>query len=253
MSITLRPPEPAEPLYAQVESVLSSEILSGVLAPDSQLATEESLMARFQVSRTTVRKAVQNLIARSLLEIRRGKGTFISRPKITPELTQLTGFVEDMEALGHHPTARLLSKETQVASPEVARHLALPPGSMVVRLERIRLADGLPVSFDETYLPLEIGEKVIQHDLDAEPIFTLLEQKYGIPLIEADYRLEAQSSTEHVAQALGIEAGCPLFVIERTTYREGKQPIDYEKLHYRGDLVRFVTRLARKSSATSLP
>lgn len=246
------PLEPAEPLYAQVERVLASEILSGVLAPDTQLATEDNLIARFQVSRTTVRKAVQNLMARGLLEIRRGKGTFVSRPKISPDITQLTGFVEDMEALGHHPTARLLSKETQIATPDVAHHLALAPGSMVVRIERIRLADGLPISFDETYLPLEIGTQIITNNLDAEPIFTLLEQKYNIPLLEADYRLEAQSAPPSVAQALGIAEGSPLFVIERTSYSADQRPVDYEKLHYRGDMVRFVTRLARKPVKSTL-
>ena len=116
----------------------------------------------------------------------------------------------------------------------------------VVRIQRVRLADGEPVSFDETYLPREIGEKVVTNDLEVEPIFSLLEQKYDIPLVEAEYRLEAVSAEPLVAEALGVDTGSPLFLIERTSYCAGSRPIDYEKLYYRGDMIRFVTRLARR-------
>jgi len=115
-----------------------------------------------------------------------------------------------------------------------------------MRIRRVRLADGEPVSFDETYLPREVGEKVITNDLEVEPIFSLLEQKYDMPLVEAEYRLEAVAAEPVVAEALGVETGSPLFLIERTSYCAGNQPVDYEKLYYRGDVVRFVTRLARR-------
>src|SRR6201996_9417184 len=110
-------------------------------------------MERFKVSRTTVRKAIQNLIERGLVEIRRGKGTFVTRPKITQELTQLTGFVEDMQALGREPTARVLDRRMVTADAAVAKQLELSEGDDVVRIQRVRMADGVPLSFDETYLP----------------------------------------------------------------------------------------------------
>ncbi|WP_082308403.1 GntR family transcriptional regulator [Achromobacter sp. DMS1] len=234
------------PLYAKVETALAAEIASGALPAGSQLPPEDRLVARFEVSRTTVRKAIENLVARGLVEIRRGKGTFVTPPKITQELTELTGFVEDMLALGRTPTARLLDKQLVPAGADAARQLALPPGSLVMRIQRVRLADGLAVSFDETYLPREVGEKIASHDLDAEPIFSLLEDKYELALTEAEYRLEAVTAAPEVARALEIDAGSAVFLIERTSYTEGRRPIDYEKLHYRGDLIRFVTRLARR-------
>jgi GntR family transcriptional regulator len=233
------------PLYAQVEAVLAADIAEGTLVPGSQLPTENRLIERFGVSRPTVRKAVQNLITRGLVEIQRGKGTFITRPKITQDLTSLSGFVEDMQAVGRKPTARLLDKQVIAANKTVAAHLALPAGALVVRIQRVRLADGEAVSFDETYLPLEIGQKIVSNDLETEPIFALLEQKYNLPLVEAEYRLEAASAEPAVAQALGIETGSAVFVIERTSYLAGNQPVDYEKLYYRGDKIRFVTRLRR--------
>ena len=236
------------PLYSRVETVLAAEIADGDMKAGDQLPTEDSLIERFEVSRITVRRAIQNLVGRGLVEIRRGKGTFVASPKITQELTELTGFVEDMRGLGRKPTARVISKETVTADTTVAGHLALTKGERVVRIRRVRLADGVPISFDETYLPLEIGNKIITNNLKVEPIFSLLERKYNVPLIEAEYKLEAVAADAEVAAALRVKQGSPIFRIERTSYSTGNRPVDYEKLYYRGDLVRFVTRLARKAS-----
>jgi GntR family transcriptional regulator len=235
-------------LYSRVETILAGEIADGDMKAGDQLPTEDSLIERFEVSRITVRRAIQNLVGRGLVEIRRGKGTFVASPKITQELTELTGFVEDMRGLGRKPTARVISKEMVTADTTVAGHLALTKGERVVRIRRIRLADGVPISFDETYLPLEIGNKIITNNLKVEPIFSLLERKYNIPLIEAEYKLEAVAAETEVAAALRVKQGSPIFRIERTSYSTANRPVDYEKLYYRGDLVRFVTRLARKPS-----
>jgi GntR family transcriptional regulator len=240
----LNEPEYA-PLYARVETALAAEIAGGGLPPGSQLPPEDRLVERFAVSRTTVRKAVEHLVARGLVEIRRGKGTFVAEPKLTQALTGLSGFVEDMVALGRHPTARLLDKRPVPAAETVARQLGVAQGTQVYRIERVRLADGVPMSFDEAYLPLDIGEKVASNDLEAEPIFDLLELRYDLPLVEAQYQLEAVTADQRVAQALGVETGSPIFLIERTSYTEGQRPVDYEKLYYRGDLIRFSTRLSR--------
>jgi GntR family transcriptional regulator len=235
------------PLYAKIEGALAAEISSGQLAAGTQLPTEEQLIARFHMSRTTIRKAIDNLVARGLVEIRRGKGTFVTHPKITQALTELTGFAEDMVVLGRHPTSRLLDKRIVTADEKTAQALQIALGTQVYRIERVRLADGIPMSFDETYLPLEIGDKVVSNNLDVEPIFDLLENKYALPLIEASYTLEAVIADRHVAQALNIAIGAPIFLIERTSYSTGDQPVDYEKLYYRGDSIRFATRLSRRS------
>jgi GntR family transcriptional regulator len=236
------------PLYARVETVLAGEIADRFLKVGDQLPTEDSLIERFEVSRITVRRAIQNLVSRGLVEIRRGKGTFVAAPKITQELTELSGFVEDMHALGRKPTARVVGKEIVSADTIVAGQLALTRGERVVKIRRVRLADNIPISFDETYLPLEIGKKIITNNLKVEPIFSLLERKYGVPLIEAEYKLEAVAAEAEVAAALGVKQRSPIFRIERTSYSTGSRPVDYERLYYRGDLVRFVTRLARKAS-----
>jgi len=236
------------PLYAQIEKILASEIAGGTFPVGRPLPPEDALLRRFGVSRTTIRATIQSLIRRGLLEIRRGKGTFVTQPTITQELTALSGFVEDMNALGRRPTARVIDKQKLSASRLVASHLGLSTGDPVVRIQRVRLANDVPISFDETYLPADLGEKVIAHDLELEPIFSLLEQKYNTALIEADYCLQATLSTGGVAKALGIKAGSPIFLIERTSYSDGHRPVDYERLFYRGDQIRFVTRLTRHPS-----
>lgn len=237
------------PLYAQVASALASDIAAGALSPGAQIPPEDGLIERFGVSRTTVRKAVESLVARGLVEIRRGRGTFVAAPKIRQELTELSGFVEDMVALGRTPTARLLAKGPVAADNTAAHHLRLLPGTQIYRIERIRLADGTAMSFDVTFLPLDIGKKVARNDLESEPIFSLLEDKYNVPLVEAEYQLEAVTADEHVADALGVPVGSAIFLIERTSYTEGHEPIDYERLYYRGDLIKFVTRLSRRPRA----
>src|SRR3984957_3838282 len=88
------------PLYGKVEEVLASEIARGDLQPGDRLPSEDELLSRFDVSRITVRRAIQNLIQRGMVEIRRGRGTFVLAPVISQELTRLTGFVEDMDAHG---------------------------------------------------------------------------------------------------------------------------------------------------------
>ena len=244
---------PVSTLYSKVEEAIAREIAQGEYRPGDQLPTEDALLQRFQVSRITVRRAIQNLVSRGLLEIRRGLGTFVLSPQIEAELTKLTGFVEDMNAAGRKATARVVSQDVVASSARVAERLQLARGTKVMRIKRVRLADGTPISFDETYLPLRLGKQIVRNDLRLQPIFTLLEEEYGVPLVEADYELEAVIATKVVADALQVRVGSPIFQIERTSITIGGQPVDYEVLSYRGDLVRFVTKLLRHRGNSAGP
>ena len=168
----------------------------------------------------------------------------MASPRIVQELTELTGFVEDMRVLGRISTARVLSCAVVSAAPLVAEKLAVPAGKRVVQIQRVRLSDGVPLSFDEDLLPQDLGRRVMTDDLANEPIFTLLEERYDTPLLEAEDLLEAAAAEPAVAAALEILIGGPIFLIERTSYTSGHRPVDYERLHYRGDTIRFKTRLA---------
>src|ERR1700741_4176097 len=131
------------PLYGKVEEVLASEIAQGDHRPGDRLPSEDELLARFGVSRITVRRAIQNLIQRGMVEIRRGRGTFVLAPKISQELTKLTGFVEDLDTHGRKASARVVSQGIVTAKANVARQLAVSEGARVMRIERVRLADSV--------------------------------------------------------------------------------------------------------------
>jgi GntR family transcriptional regulator len=164
-------PASAVPLHAQLEEVLHKAIRQGDFRAGARLPSEDELIAVHTVSRTTVRTAIQSLIARGLVEIRRGKGTFVIEPVISQELTALTGFVEDLHALGKKASTQVLDRRLVAASETVARQLNVKRGASVARIQRVRLADGSPLSFDETYLPHDLGVKIMADNVEQEPIF----------------------------------------------------------------------------------
>jgi GntR family transcriptional regulator len=236
----------AVPLYQQLFEILREEIVSGRLKATQRVATEFELMRRFGVSRTTVRQTIARLRQERLISVHRGKGTFVGRGKIEPELSALTGFVEDMQALGLTASARVLGV-TDVTPPErAAERLRIRPDELVTKVTRIRLAESVPVSFEYSFLPMELGRRIAQENLEVSPIFTLFEDKYGIALGEAEYRIEAARASRVVAEALGIERGAPVLAIERTTYSTEGQPVDFEQMYYRGDRIRYTMRLKRR-------
>jgi len=240
------------PLYYQLQQDLEAQIANGGLAPGSRVPAEDELIRIYGVSRATVRKAIQELERTGIVEIRRGKGTFVQSPKITQELTELTGFVEDMVALGLRPSAKVLERTFLTAPEQVARQLQLPLGSQVIHLKRVRLANDEPISFDKTYLPLDVGHRIAEEDLEVYPVFSLLEEKYNTPLSEAEYKVEAVSTGLEVAEALGVPTTQPVLLIERTSYSLEHRPVDYERLYYRADRIMFSMRLKRKRPSLPL-
>ena len=237
------------PFYHQLADILRQDIVSGRLKAGQRLATEFELMERFGVSRTTVRQTIARLQQEGVIAVHRGKGTFVAATKIEPELSALTGFVEDMQALGLSASAKVLGVRNEKCSAQVAEALRMREGELVTRITRVRLAEDVPVSFEYSYLPLEFGQRVAQEDLEVLPIFTLLEDKYGVPLGEAWYRIEAGPAGRAVAEALGLARGAPVLAIERTTYSVDGVPVDFEQMFYRGDRIRYTMRLKRRRSS----
>jgi GntR family transcriptional regulator len=234
-----------EPLYAQIARALKEPILSNQVAPGTLLPGENELAAYFSVSRDTVRHAVRELTSEGLVAASRGFGIAIRERPIEAELAGLTGFAEDMDALGLTPSSRLISIRTVAPDERTREELQLGDSQEdVVEIRRVRLANDVPISYDITWLPKWIGEKIAGDDLEAEPIFSLLEKKYRLPLTEADYRVTAGDADSEVSAALGIEAGSRILEIERTSFT-ADGPIDYERLLYCADRFKFRMRLKR--------
>ena len=245
----LDPPASASPvpLHYQIREQISLAISGGRLVPGDLLPPEEDLAAQASVSRTTIRQALAALVHEGLIERKRGKGSWVVEPRIDQQLTELTGFVEDMLSHGLEPEARVLSTEVVSADIIVAGELGIPEGAGAVRIERVRLADRRPILFDVSHLPLEIGQRVINEDLRKRPIFEILED-LGIALNEANYHIRAVAAEVPMATHLRVRRGTPLLMIERTTYSRDGAPVDYENLYYRADRMTFSLRLKRRES-----
>lgn len=234
------------PLYQQLADALRRQIGEGVYRPGDRLPSESELCARYGVSRITVRAALDQLAVAGLLQRQRGRGTFVAAQPVEHQLIRLTDFVEDMVAAGLHPSSRIIHLGEEAATAEVAAQLDLLPGTLVVRLDRLRLADGAPIAFDVTYLPLRYGRLLDHAGLEEQTIYQQLEGQYGIPIVSGTFLVEAGTADAHLAELFGAERGAPLLVIHRTSYTEGREPIYYQRRFYRADRVRFRMELDRE-------
>ena len=234
------------PMHSVVRTELLTQIRSGRLHPGDQVPTEPQLMASFKVSRTTVRRALRDLETMGLIDRQPGRGSFVSEPKVEPRLDRLTGFVEDMEALGLDATASVELIESLPADAEVSQQLQLAPGETVVHIQRVRLANGTPISFDDSYFPANLGSRIATENLEEEPFYSILEGKYGIALAGADYVLSATTADERVARLLSIAVGAPVLRLERTSRAApDRRPILFEHLHFAGARISYRLTLDR--------
>jgi GntR family transcriptional regulator len=234
------------PLHSVIRTALLRSIRSGELKPGDRVPTEPQLIETFQVSRTTVRRALRDLETAGLIDRQPGRGSFVAEPKLEPRLDRLTGFVEDMEALGLEASAEVVTIERAPATPEVAEVLGMAVGESTVHIERIRLANGQPISFDDSYFGEELGSRIAEEDLAVDPFYSILENKYGIPLGRADYVVASAVADARISELLQIEVGSPVLKMDRTSYAAAvKTPLFFEHLHYRGDRMRYRLTLDR--------
>ncbi|HTH40946.1 MAG TPA: GntR family transcriptional regulator [Rhodocyclaceae bacterium] len=234
-----------QPLYAQIAEALRGRILDGSYQPHDRIPSESEMMLAFNVSRITVRQALKELENEGLIFKLQGKGSFVSRPRPFQELTRLQGFGQAMSQLGYETVNQVLGVATVAASPLVAERLALPPGSPVTEIRRVRHVDREPISLDVTYLPQELGERLAREDLVGRDIFVIIENDYGLPLGHADLSIEATVADADVAAALGIARASPILRIERLVHGQDGRPLDFEFLYHRGDAFRYRLRVER--------
>ncbi|CAN5812959.1 GntR family transcriptional regulator [soil metagenome] len=246
MSHELRP---GIPLHEQISTWLRGEIEAGSLAPDSQLPSEHELCQRFDVSRVTVRRALQTLEADGLIYRRQGLGSFVCDRRMAQGLVRLTDFAQDLARAGMEATSRVLRREQEPCPPPVAERLGIEAGSSVLRLDRLRLGDGEPLALDRTWLAPFHAQLLEGHDLGRETIYAVLEREYGIPILSGRYRITASSAEEEVAAALGVAEGEPLLVIERTSRTVKERPVYFQRRFYRSDRMAYELELAREPGA----
>ncbi len=232
------------PLHEQVCNSLRERILSGTLAPHARLPSEACLMQSFGVSRVTVRQGLKDLAAEGLVYSQQGKGSFVSAPHATCNLSALLGFHEAMQGKPFVASSQLRSIRNAAASREIAAALNLKRGDGVFEVKRIRCLNARPVSVDLSYFPPDIGDRLRDQDLNQD-IFPLLETR-GIRLGRSRLWIEAQPCPDEIAGDLAVKAGEPVLHLARLTYSAFDRPVDYEHLYCRGDSYQYKVELHRR-------
>jgi GntR family transcriptional regulator len=233
------------PLYTQVRERLREMIMDGAYPPQAQLPSESEIGAMFGVSRITVRQALADLQRENLIFKIPGKGAFVAKPKAFQQLSQLEGFAEALGRMGYEVRNRVLSHRTLPAPPQVRDRLQLAPDALVSEIRRVRLVNREPISYEVTYLPAHIGERLREKDLPGRDIFLILENDFGLPLGHADLQIDAMLADERLGEALSVAEGAAVLRIERLTHTAAGAPLDYEHLYFRGDAFQYRLRLSR--------
>lgn len=237
------------PLYYQIQQGLLSLIRSGKLKPGNAIPSEEDLSRRLHVSRMTARQALKSLCNMGIAYSRRGKGTFVSGIKMEKNFRQVLSFSQEMASRGARPGAKVVSFVSVPAQPEVAKALRLRQGGQVIRLQRVRMADSVPMGIETAHLPLRLFPKLLEQFDPRTSLYQTLAQRHGIHIAIADEVVEAGLAGAEEARLLRVSKGSPVFLFTRTSHLETGEPVEYVKAIYRGDRYKMVNRLTRSNLA----
>ena len=236
----------AIPKYFQLASILKSQIEEGEWKPRQSIPSERQLELHYKVSRPTVRQAIEYLEKQGYLYREHGRGTFVSPQKLQKKMLELTSFSEDLLRKGILPGQIICSINHVAPSEKILSRLELPPESSVLRIERIRLGNDLPIGLQTSYVVLGDDQQIDKDDLKHfGSLYRVLEEKLNIIPTEADETLEVTLATPEEAELLQVQAGAPLLLNERLTYDQNRKPVEFVKILYRGDRYQYVIRLTR--------
>lgn len=223
------------PLYHQLAETLRGKIAAGEYAIGDQLPSERELMSIFDISRNTVRDAIDVLVQDGLVERDHGRGTFVAQPQLKLGLTRLTSFSEDMRERNLQPSSQLLKSEVSYPPEMVAHRLQLLEGDKVLYIERLRLADEIPMAINTSYFSLARCPQLSEENIGEGSIYSLLETRYQIHISHAEQTVRARIANQSQADLLKIAKGDPLLVIEGVAFNTESQPIEYMNQIYRAD------------------
>ena len=226
------------PLYQQLQRALRDAITDKRLAPDEALPPERDLAEEFQISRITVRKALDGLVSDGLLTRRQGAGTFVTA-RVQKSFSKLSSFSEDMISRGRTPHSAWLSRSAGTVTPEESMTLGLSPGTAVYRFNRIRYADGAPMALEYSTVP---GFCLPSPDVVEISLYAALE-KFGNRPTRALQRLRAVLFTAEQAEMIGVADKAAGLLIERRGFLKDGRPVEFTQSYYRGDAYDFVSEL----------
>ncbi|WP_053135408.1 GntR family transcriptional regulator [Streptomyces ambofaciens] len=219
----------------QLADLLRRQLLTDAF-PDGALPHEDALAAEYDATRNTVRQALDLLRAEGLVTRQPGVGTVLATRKYPHGLDRLMGLAETLHEHGR-VTNEVRATVPVPAPAPVAERLRVPPGEDVLYIERLRRLNGVPLSLDHTYLPLDTGTALLGADLENNDVFHLLESVTGTPLGHAEINLEAVSADAHSAAVLETPRGAAVLMLERLTHLADGRPVDLEFIRFRGDRI----------------
>ena len=218
--------------------------ITQTMPPGTPVPPERTLATQFDTSRTTVRQALQELVVEGRLERIQGKGTFVAKPNVA-QVLQLTSYTEDMRAQGLEPTSQLLDIGYVTADDRLAGLLDIKAGGRVLRIERLRLANGEPMAIETTHLSAKRFPALRRNLARHTSLYTALAEVYGVRLAEAEETIETSLATPREAGLLGTDVGLPMLLLSRHSVDTEGEPVEWVRSVYRGDRYKFVARLQR--------
>ncbi|PJJ62229.1 GntR family transcriptional regulator [Compostimonas suwonensis] len=233
----------ADPLYEQVAHRIERAIAEGHLPSGARLENEIAFGERVGLSRPTVRRAIQQLVDKGFVVRRRGIGTQVVQGTASREL-QLTSLFEALAKGNKHPTTVMLAREMVPASETVAEGLGVDAATPVLRLKRVRLAEGVPVAVMENFLPGDLND-IDEHDLVEHGLYQVLRAR-GNAIRVARQGISARLASEEECRLLMVDAGSPVLTMQRTVFDDSGRAIDYGNHSYRPDMYTIEVTLVDK-------
>jgi len=227
------------PLYYQLKSFIENQISSGSWKPGEQIPSEAELCQEFQISRTTIRQAIGELVSQGKLKRTQGRGTFVTQYNIEKPLFFLIGFSQDMKLRGLKPSSRVLKFETIPPSAHITQILRLKENEPAILVKRLRLADDQLMAIDNCYLPFNRYFAIMHENLENNSLYDLLAKKFDTVPVRSIRTIESVGCPPPEAELLDVKIGFPILYIVGTNFDQNDQPFEYAETFYRGDRFTF--------------
>lgn len=224
------------PLYFQVKNLLGEMLHHGELSPGDMIPTEYELCEVFNISRTTIRQALAELVEEGIFFRVKGRGTFASQSKIHHNLTHARPHFENgVYSDGFIGSTKVLELKTLPATSEISTALKIPTGTDVISLKRLKYANDEPLVVSQTYLPYSLCKNIYTHDLNEESLSVILSDTIHTKLVNTAFTLVASTATKEDCELLGISKIIAVQIVYSTSYNNFDTPIEYSISRYRGD------------------
>lgn len=230
------------PLYYKLAKIMEEKIESGVWKKGEKIISERDLCEMYGMSRITVRNAVNELVRQGRLEKVQGKGTFVVGTKIIQNLGNLYSFSKEMEKQGKISSTKLVNREIQKATLNIAKALGVEEGSEVIYIERLRCAEDVPLMLEKTYFSKRDYGFVMDIDLENCPLYKTLDEKYGVIINRAIETFKACELNCHEARVLDCKSEKYGLLVRRTSYFD-HEVVCYSSLVAKGDTFEFTVQL----------